>query len=137
MATRLGIDVGGTFTDLVFFDDATGKMLADKRPTTPGALADGIMAVITAAVGSDQLKATEYFLHGTTVGINAVLERKGAKVGLLTTRNFRDVLDIRRGERDHMLDLMSNPSAPLVPRRRRLPVPAVRRQELHPLVGTL
>ena len=68
------------------------------------------------------LSATALFLHGTTVGINAVLERKGALVGLLTTEGFRDALEIRRAERDSLYDPLWQAPPPLVPRRLRLPV---------------
>jgi N-methylhydantoinase A len=122
VATRLGIDVGGTFTDLVFFDETTGELWADKRPTTPGAIWEGIRDVIDAAVPADRLEAAEFFLHGTTVGINAVLERRGAKVGLLTTEHFRDILEMRRGERAHMFDLTARIPPPIVPRHLRLGV---------------
>jgi N-methylhydantoinase A len=119
MATRLGIDVGGTFTDLVFYDHDTGEFWADKRPTTPGEIWKGIRDVIDASVPAERFAATDYFLHGTTVGINAVLERRGARVGLLTTEHFRDVLEMRRGEREHMLDLQAKIPPPIVPRRLR------------------
>jgi N-methylhydantoinase A len=122
LATRLGIDVGGTFTDLVFFDEESGRLWADKRPTTPGAIWEGIRDVIDAAVPPDRLEATEFFLHGTTVGINAVLERRGAQVGLLTTEHFRDILEMRRGEREHMFDLTAQIPPPIVPRHLRLGV---------------
>ena len=122
MATRVGVDVGGTFTDLVFYDDETGEVRVGKGSTTPTAPDEGVRDVVTATVGSDSLASSSYFLHGTTVGINSLLERKGAVVGLLTTRGFRDVLETRRGDRDRMYDLLWKPDAPLVPRRLRLPV---------------
>src|SRR5947209_6071146 len=106
MATRLGVDVGGTFTDLVFYDDETGSVRVAKGSTTPESPEEGVVRVVSTAVDADRLAAAEFFLHGTTVGINALLERKGAFVGLLTTRGFKDVLETRRGERDSMYDML-------------------------------
>lgn len=121
MATRLGIDVGGTFTDLVFYDEETGTTRVAKGPTVPGRQDQGVMNVVGRAVADGGLERTTYFLHGTTVGINALLERNGAVVGLLTTEGFRDVLELRRGTRgDAMYDLHYQPPAPLVPRRLRV-----------------
>ena len=122
MATRVGVDVGGTFTDLVFYDDETGEVRVGKGSTTPASPDEGVRDVVGATVGADSLAASSYFLHGTTVGINSLLERRGAVVGLLTTRGFRDVLETRRGDRDRMYDLLWKPDPPLVPRRLRLPV---------------
>lgn len=122
MSTRLGVDVGGTFTDLVFYDDETGEVRVAKGSTTPAAPDAGVAAVVAEAVPNHQLSRANFFLHGTTVGINALLERKGATVGLLTTRGFRDVLETRRGERDAMYDMLWRAPEPLVPRRLRLPV---------------
>ena len=120
MSTRLGVDVGGTFTDLVFYDDETGEVRVAKGSTTPEAPDTGVAAVVAEAVATDQLSKASFFLHGTTVGINALLERKGAIVGLLTTRGFRDVLETRRGERDAMYDMLWRAPEPLVPRRLRI-----------------
>ena len=96
MATRIGVDVGGTFTDLMAYDDETGKIVVAKGPSTPDAPDRGVIAVATEPEQLAILEAAEYFLHGTTVGINSLLERKGAVVGLLTTAGFRDVLELRR-----------------------------------------
>ncbi|MBS1870262.1 MAG: hydantoinase/oxoprolinase family protein [Actinobacteria bacterium] len=123
MATRIGVDVGGTFTDLVFFDEATGETRVAKGATTPGRQAAGVMDVVGSTVTGDELARTAYFLHATTVGINALLERRGARVGLLATAGFRDVLELRRGTRgDAMYDLHYQPQPALVPRRLRLGV---------------
>lgn len=122
MATRLGVDVGGTFTDLVFYDDETGEVRVAKGSTTPGSPDIGVLRVVSEALNDERLAAASFFLHGTTVGINALLERKGSVVGLLTTRGFRDVLETRRGERDAMYDMLWTAPPPLVPRRLRLPV---------------
>lgn len=122
MATRIGVDIGGTFTDLLFYNDQTSDMLVAKVPTTPASPEQGCVQAVTDSVDGDQLRATQYFLHGTTVGLNSLLERKGARVGLLATRGFRDILEIRRGDRDEMYNLFWQLPEPLVPRRLRLPV---------------
>jgi N-methylhydantoinase A len=122
MATRLGVDVGGTFTDLIFYDDETGEVRVSKEPTTPQGPEDGVLAAVRSAVSADQLRTAAYFLHGTTVGLNSLLTRSGAVVGLLATRGFRDVLELARGDRGDPYDLFWRQPEPLVPRRLRLPV---------------
>ena len=122
MATRIGVDIGGTFTDLIYYDDVSGESLVAKVPTTPDNPDEGVVTAIGQAVPADRVKAAEYFLHGTTVGINALLQRRGAVVGLLTTEGFRDILEIRRGDREEMYNLFWTPPPPLVPRRLRRPV---------------
>ncbi|MGN6380604.1 MAG: hydantoinase/oxoprolinase family protein [Gaiellales bacterium] len=122
MATRIGVDVGGTFTDLIYYVDETGEVLVAKEPTSPSEPEVGVLGAVEAAVAEPDLVASAYFLHGTTVGLNALLERRGAVVGLLATRGFRDVLEIRRGDRDDPYDLFWKQPSPLVPRRLRAPV---------------
>jgi N-methylhydantoinase A len=122
MATRLGVDVGGTFTDLVFFDETTGQIRVAKAPTTPSEPEHGILTAVDGSLESDVLSRAEYFLHGTTVGLNALLERRGAVVGLLATQGFRDALEIRRGDRAEMYNLFYKQPDPLIPRRLRIPV---------------
>jgi len=122
MATRIGVDIGGTFTDLVYFDDVSGEVREAKVATTPSAPEEGVVAAVREAVPQDVIQRAAYFLHGTTVGLNALLERRGAVVGLLATRGFRDVLEVRRGDRAEMYNLFWQPPAPLVPRRLRVPV---------------
>ncbi|MCW2879321.1 MAG: hypothetical protein JWQ95_3421 [Sphaerisporangium sp.] len=117
MSTVIGIDVGGTFTDLVSYDAETGDITVAKQPTTPEAPELGVLAAVDAAPGAGLLARCSYFVHGTTVGLNALLERRGATVGLITTAGFRDVLEIRRGDRDDPYDLFWTPPPPLVPRR--------------------
>jgi N-methylhydantoinase A len=99
MATRIAVDIGGTFTDLVLFDEEAGETIEGKVPTVPQAPEQGVEAALRAFVPPDVLNRARYFLHGTTVGLNALLERRGATVGLITTEGFRDVLEIRRGDR--------------------------------------
>jgi N-methylhydantoinase A len=123
MATRIGVDVGGTFTDLVFYDDATGEVRVAKGSTTTGEPDRGVVNTVQAGVPKEKLPETSFFLHGTTVGINALLERKGSVVGLLTTAGFRDVLAMRRGTRgEQMYDPLYQAEPELVPRRLRQPV---------------
>ncbi|HEV7897816.1 MAG TPA: hydantoinase/oxoprolinase family protein [Planosporangium sp.] len=122
MSTVIGVDVGGTFTDLVLRDGATGQVIVAKEPTVPANPERGVLAAIDAAVSPSALRRCRYLMHGTTVGLNALLERRGATVGLLTTRGFRDVLEIRRGDRDDPYDLYWKPRPPLVPRRLRLEI---------------
>ncbi len=122
VATRFAVDVGGTFTDLIFSDDATGEVRVAKTPTTPAAPEDGVLTAIAAALSGEELAAAVYFLHATTAGLNALITRRGARVGLLATRGFRDVLEVGRGDRAEPFDLFWRAPAPLVPRRLRLPV---------------
>ncbi|MFZ9395047.1 MAG: hydantoinase/oxoprolinase family protein [Erythrobacter sp.] len=98
MTYRLGVDVGGTFTDLLLFDEKSGKFWRHKTPSTPHDSSEGILngvKAITAAAGV-ATSDIAYFLHGTTVATNAVLEGKGAKVGLVTTEGYRDIMQIAR-----------------------------------------
>jgi N-methylhydantoinase A len=121
MATRIGVDVGGTFTDLTFFDDVSGTTMVAKVPTVRDAPDDGVIDAVR-LLDSGAVERAEYFLHGTTVGINALLERKGDPVALLCTRGFRDVLEIRRADRDDPYNVFWAPPPPLVPRHLRLAV---------------
>ena len=99
MSTRIGVDVGGTFTDLIFFDEDTGQVTVGKGPSNPNGVDLAVRSVVTATLPPQDAGRTELFLHGTTVGLNALLERKGARVGLLTTGGFRDILEQARMER--------------------------------------
>jgi N-methylhydantoinase A len=122
MASRIGIDIGGTFTDLIYFDDDTADVRVAKVASTPAAPEHGVVHALHEAVPAERIPVLRYFIHGTTVGLNALLTRTGATVGLLTTRGFRDVLEIRRGDRTDPYDLFCREPAPLVPRRLRLEV---------------
>ncbi|MEO0690849.1 MAG: hydantoinase/oxoprolinase family protein [Pseudomonadota bacterium] len=98
MTYRLGVDVGGTFTDLLLFDESTGAFWRHKTPSTPHDSSEGILngvKAITADAGVSA-KDIQYFLHGTTVATNAVLEGKGARVGLIVTEGYRDIMQIAR-----------------------------------------
>ena len=98
MGYRLGVDVGGTFTDLLLFNVETGAFWRHKTPSTPHDSSEGILNGVTAICAEAGVapQQIEYFLHGTTVATNAVLEGKGARVGLVTTEGFRHVLQIAR-----------------------------------------
>lgn len=122
MSTRIGVDVGGTFTDLIAYDDATGRVMLAKSASTASAPETAVIDGISASVPDEVIGRSEYFLHGTTVGLNALLTRSGARLGLLATSGFRDVLEIRRGSREEMLNLWWRPPAPLVPRELRIPI---------------
>ncbi|MCC7273795.1 MAG: hydantoinase/oxoprolinase family protein [Alphaproteobacteria bacterium] len=123
MAYRLGIDIGGTFTDLVFLGPA-GRVLTAKVLSTPDdysrGIAEGLGAVF--AAGEAAAAAVEQVVHGTTVATNAILEGKGARVGLLTTEGFRDVLEIRRLRMPVLYDIRWRKPEPLVGRERRMEV---------------
>ncbi|MDF0597394.1 hydantoinase/oxoprolinase family protein [Psychromarinibacter halotolerans] len=120
MTTRIGVDIGGTFTDLVYFDDQIGESREGKVPTVPDAPEKGVINAVREHVPADVIGRAKYFLHGTTVGLNALLERRGAKVGLITTEGMRDVLELRRADRADMYDMFWAPKPPLVPRYLRL-----------------
>jgi N-methylhydantoinase A len=122
MTRLLGVDVGGTFTDLVWCDDVTGEVVVGKEPTWPDAPERGVVGAVEASLSADRIAGSSLFLHGTTVGLNALLERRGATVGLVATQGFRDVLEVRRGDRDDPYDLFWKAPAPLVPRHLRATV---------------
>jgi N-methylhydantoinase A len=122
---RVATDVGGTFTDLVYceFDEATGRtgpVVAVKCDTTPPDFERGVLQAL--ALADVPAGAVGFFAHGTTVVINALTERTGARVGLITTAGFRDVLEIARGNRPDLFNYMFVKPAPFVPRRLRLEV---------------
>jgi N-methylhydantoinase A len=116
----LGIDVGGTFTDLVLYDEVTGAIRLEKTPSTPHDHAEGMMTGIgRLAVPLDRV---ERIAHGTTVATNTALERSGACTAVVTTRGFRDVLEVGRGNRLVLYDIKATRPPALVPRTRRLEV---------------
>jgi N-methylhydantoinase A len=110
---RVATDIGGTFTDLVYVDDS-GKVGVAKSHTTPPSFEKGVIDVIEKS-GIDQ-KAIKTFIHGTTVIINALTERKGVKTGLITTKGFRDVLEIARGNRPDLFNVRYEKPGPFVDR---------------------
>ena len=121
---RIGIDVGGTFTDFVLLDDASGRASTYKCLTTPRDPSDAIEAGLRALAGQAPgcIEGLQEVIHGTTLVINAIIERKGARTGLLTTRGFRDVLELGREIRYAAYDAFAQMPEPLVPRERRLEV---------------
>ena len=122
MASRIGVDIGGTFTDFIVYDESGNKVIIDKIPTTPQSPEKAVVEVIKRNLSQKELEKIDFFLHGTTVGLNSLLERKGSKVGLLCTKGFRDILEIRRGDRDEMYNLFWQPPPSLVPRFLRLEI---------------
>jgi N-methylhydantoinase A len=121
----MGIDVGGTFTDIVIHDPATGRQLSHKEPTTPADPARGAMAGIDRLLRAGAIEARELgrVVHATTLFSNALIERKGAPTGLITTAGFRDTLEIGRERKFELYDLNIVKPTPLVPRHLRLEVP--------------
>ena len=123
----IGVDVGGTYTDLVATDE-TGRTIFAKSPSTPADQSIGVMAGLEElarrlnVTRAEMLAATDRLVHGTTVATNALLERKGAKVALLTTEGHRDVIEMREGLKPDRYDLRSPPPEPLVPRELRFGV---------------
>lgn len=117
---RIGVDVGGTFTDVVVVEEETRRFRYTKTPTTHHDLAVGVMRGVEQVLAEHDLRLgkEDYFIHGTTIGTNAIVEGKGAKVGLITTAGFEDVLEIRRVARpkEAAFDFEVDNPPPLVPR---------------------
>ena len=117
---RLAADIGGTFTDIAVFDDRTGKLTFGKALSTPQRLVEGINAGVAKA-GSDY-RSAGLFLHGSTIAINTILERTGAKTALLITEGFRDIYEIGRINRPDAYNLFFQKHEPLVERALRFEV---------------
>jgi N-methylhydantoinase A len=124
---RIGVDVGGTFTDLVL-QDATGRIAIAKVPSVPADPSRGVITAVEHLAAAQRTSAEAVlagcavFVHGSTIATNTILEGKGARVGLLTSHGFRDSLEIRRGLRENMWDHRAPFPPPLVPRYLRQPV---------------
>jgi len=120
---RLGVDIGGTFVDAIAYDEQAGKITVRKSPTTPAAPADGVITA-TRATGAT-LEDASVYTHGTTLGLNAVLERKGSVTGIITNAGFRDIFEIARGDlpRGSMYDFRYRRPELLVKRRHTVGVP--------------
>lgn len=118
--SRLAIDVGGTFTDVFIFNEETGEVFVTKTSSTPTNPEQGILNGIDKA----QLKGQDIkvFSHGTTVGTNALIERKLPKTALVTTKGFRDVTEIRRGTKEDIWDMYEDTAKPYIKRRDRFEV---------------
>jgi N-methylhydantoinase A len=121
MSYAVAVDIGGTFTDLVAFDHDTQRVIYAKSPTTYDNLVDGILDCFAKA----KVKPGESSLvnHGTTLVINSLIQRQGAKTGLVTSAGFRDILEIARGNRPDPFDLHYQRDEPLIPRELRLEIP--------------
>jgi N-methylhydantoinase A len=117
---RIGVDIGGTFTDLVVLDEVTGAIERTKALTTTHAPEEGFLNAV--ADGGVRVDEVSHFLHGTTLVTNLILERSGAKVALITTQGFRDVLEIQRSYRDELYSLQWDKPRALVPRHLRLTI---------------
>ncbi len=122
---QIGVDIGGTFTDIVALDDG-GRLVLAKVPSTPKDLLEGIAEATTRVLALARARPAdvERFIHGTTIATNAILEQKGATTAILTTEGFEDVLELGRMKRSRMYDLAMDPEVPtfLAPRRRRIGV---------------
>ena len=122
---RIGVDIGGTFTDLLLIDDRSGKTLVGKVLTTPDDPSRGVEEVLVQALRHHGLQASEirHLVHGTTLVTNTIIERKGARTALLTTKGFRDSVEIGREHRYELYDLFLELPRPLTPRHLRFDVP--------------
>ena len=121
---RLGIDIGGTFTDLVLFNESTGAIHVAKVPTTPKDQSLGFENALETIVQNSGIALSDisFLVHGTTVATNAVIKGSTSKTALLTSKGFRDVLEIGRQVRPALYDLQLDKPKPLVPRALRLEV---------------
>jgi len=110
---RVATDIGGTFTDIVYVNPQ-GKISIAKSHTTPPNYEQGVINVMEkSGITSNEIEA---FIHGTTVIINALTERKGVKTALITTKGFRDILEIARGNRPDLFNILYQKPAPFIPR---------------------
>ena len=125
MAYRLGVDIGGTFTDIALIDEATGQIYTGKVSSTPQDPSGGFMEAVQRLLAKQQVAAQDvaYIVHGTTVATNAIIEGKVAPTGFITTEGFRDMLEIARQIRPTLYDLQFEKPRPLVPRHRCFGVP--------------
>ena len=114
-----GIDVGGTFTDLIIIDARDGKVVLGKTPSTPEDQSKGVLRVLEQS--GHPVEAIDLIVHGTTVTTNALLQRRISKVGMITTKGFRDVIELGRRTRPQPYGLMGQ-FVPLIPRHLRLEV---------------
>lgn len=122
---RVGVDIGGTFTDLIVVDNETGTFVIGKVLTTPSDPSQAVETVLqeTLPPNGIEINQIQHLIHGTTLVTNAMIERKGAKTALLTTQGFRDSIEIGRENRYDLYDLMLEQPQPIVPRYLRFDVP--------------
>ena len=125
MAWRIGVDSGGTFTDVCLFDDTTGRVAVWKVPSTPADPSEGIASGVEQGLAQTGAGTADvgYFGHGTTVATNALIQHRGARTGLITTGGFRDLLEIGRQKRPDLYDMQADKPPTLVSRDLRLEVP--------------
>ncbi len=124
MSWRVGVDIGGTFTDVALVNETDGQIGIAKVPTTPRDFGEGVVQALEIALREHGVEAGDVTLlsHATTIVTNAILEGKGARSVLVSTRGFRDVLELRRSARADLYDLFQDPPGVLVPRHCRLEV---------------
>jgi N-methylhydantoinase A len=124
MAWRIGVDIGGTFTDVAVVDDESGRIGVAKALTTPTDFAGGVLAALRTAIERYAIepRGVTLLAHATTVVTNALLEERGARAVMIATEGFRDVLELRRSSRLDLYDLFQDPPSTLVPRRRRFEI---------------
>lgn len=124
MTWRIGVDIGGTFTDVAVVDEADGSIGVTKVSSTPKDFGRGVIEALEQAIGRYGIKpdAVSLLAHATTVVTNAILQQNGARVGLVATRGFRDILELRRSARADLYDLFQDPPSVLVARRNRMEV---------------
>jgi N-methylhydantoinase A len=124
VTVRVGVDTGGTFTDVVLYDEETGEVTVTKTPSTPAAFDEGVLTGIDAVLEATDTPAhrVEFLSHGTTVGTNAVLEGEIPALGLITNEGLEDVLEIGDQTRPELYNLQTDKPPALIPRRRRLGV---------------
>src|SRR6266704_2865740 len=122
---RIGVDIGGTFTDLVVFDDAIGGFAVGKTLTTPRDPSQAVETLVLETLERERIPANEVqqLIHGTTLVTNAIIERTGSRTALFATEGFRDAIEIRRVNRYELYDLMLEMPQPLVPRYLRFGIP--------------
>ena len=118
---RIAVDIGGTFTDLAAFDESSGELLFGKALSTHGQLVNGIQSTLDGA--GAKVKDGNLFLHGSTIAINTLLERSGARTALLITEGFRDIYEIGRVNRPDAYNLFFSKHEPLIRRSLRYEVP--------------
>ena len=118
MSYSIGADIGGTFTDLILVDDSGATFQVGKVLTTPERPDDAVLAGVKQVLSATGIsaQAVSHLVHGTTLFANALIERKGAKTALITTRGLRDAIEIGREHRYDMYDLYMERPKPLVPR---------------------
>src|SRR5215475_11231330 len=125
MAWRIGVDSGGTFTDICLFEESTGRIAVWKVSSTPADPSRAVVSGMSEALVQVGAHASEvsYFCHGTTVATNALIQHRGAPTGLITSDGFRDLLEIGRQKRPDLYDLQADKPPVLVERDLRLEVP--------------